>query len=189
MMVLLAPTPSVRDRFIKVSSVYAWHSPIVAGWEVTDITLFPPEVMSTKSSIAKYGWTASPASVATSTSSTLTPSESITSAPQESNEPEGISLDHGVIVGIVIAIVAFFGFAGASVYAYRRHRRRQNKPGGGNTASSHHQGIWLENAWRAEMSSPGTPSQVPAQEDHNRRPEKQTTTKLDSGPIGNPAQR
>ena len=189
MMVLVAPTQFVGDRFIEVSSVHAWHSPIRAGWQVADISLFPPEVMSRKSSIVRYGWGVTPANVATLVLSTLTSPNSSPLVPQESTEPEGISLSHGVIVGIVIAIVAFFGFAGASIYAYRRHRQRRNRPGGANTASTHNRGIWLENAWRAEMISPITPGQIPARENRNQGAEKQTPVELDSGLVIGSGQR
>ncbi|KAK5628955.1 hypothetical protein RRF57_004670 [Xylaria bambusicola] len=188
MTVLVAPKTSNQDQFIVVSSVYAWHSPILAAWELTDLSLFPSEVSSRKSSIAEYGWVASSTSAVTSVP-LASISGTSTLAPQDSNS-DSISLNHGVIAGIVVAAIAFVGFALASIYAYRRLRRhqRQNRPGGMGTVLPVNRGTWLENAWRAEMSSPATSSQLPTHEARNQGSEKQTPIELDSGSAISPVQ-
>ncbi|KAI0528256.1 hypothetical protein F5B22DRAFT_28655 [Xylaria bambusicola] len=186
-MVLSAPTASDHNDFVLVSSVTAWHTAILAAWELADLPLFPSEVSSRKSSIAKYGW-AGPSTSTTSVPLASTMLESSSPAPEDSDKSEGILLNHGVIAGIVVAAVAFLGFAVASIYAYRRLRQRQNRPGGMGTVLPDNRGTWLGNAWRTEMSSPATPSQLPTDETRGQGPGKPTPVELDSGSAISPIQ-
>ncbi|KAI1423690.1 hypothetical protein F5Y12DRAFT_518575 [Xylaria sp. FL1777] len=186
MMVLIAPTVSTQDLFVPVSRLYAWHPPIMAVWETTDLSLFPSEVMRQKSSIAEYGWAAYPTSSVTSM-----PSESSTPSSEQNNEPKDRSLSLGAIIGIVITALVVVCLSVTLICFYRRCRQLQNKrcePAAPLTGTRR---SWLGNAWRAEMNSPATTNPVPDREatqlEHrdrqtsNRHYEKQAPIELDGG--------
>ncbi|KAI0532038.1 hypothetical protein GGR58DRAFT_518054 [Xylaria digitata] len=154
--VLVAPTVTGEDLYTTTSGVYAWHASIFAAWETTDLSLFPPEAMRQKSSIAEYGWVANSTSLTTST-----PTKSGASPPEQSRESTEGSLSTGAIVGIAIAAVAFGCLFVAFIYSYRRHHWPQDRPSRLNQISTGARETWQGNAWRAEMSSPTMASQMP----------------------------
>ncbi|KAI0964760.1 hypothetical protein F4678DRAFT_477097 [Xylaria arbuscula] len=158
--VLIAPDVATEDIFIPVSKVAAWHQPILAVWQTTDLSLFPPEVMSQKSSIVEVGWAASSTSLATST-----PSESSPPSSEQSNVSKGTPLSPGVIVGIAFGAFASVCFCVVLIFSYRRRRRRQqNMHRESDAVLTGPQRVGLGNEeWRAEMSSPTT-SQIPGHE-------------------------
>ncbi|KAI0431228.1 hypothetical protein F5Y09DRAFT_340905 [Xylaria sp. FL1042] len=177
--VLIGPDVSTQDIFIPVSRVAAWHAPIMAVWQTSDISLFPSEVMRQKSSIAEYGW------APTTDSVTPTPSES-TTPPSEQNESKR-ALGPGAIVGIVIAVIAFVFISVALICVYRRRRQQQNRDREPGTALTGSRKTWLRNLWRAETSSPTTQVTELENRQNNKQYEKQATIELDgwsaTGPL------
>ncbi|KAI1308565.1 hypothetical protein F5Y03DRAFT_91872 [Xylaria venustula] len=157
--VLIAPDVSSEDIFIPVSDVAAWHHPILAVWQTTDLSLFPPQVISQKSSIVEFGWATSSTSLATST-----PSESSPPSSEQNNASKGTPLGPGVIVGIAFGAFASVCFCVVIICSYRRRRRRQQiMCRESDAVLADPQRVWPGNERRAEMSSPTT-SQIPGHE-------------------------
>ncbi|KAI0813277.1 hypothetical protein GGR55DRAFT_676926 [Xylaria sp. FL0064] len=182
--VLIAPNVSTQDIFIPVSQVPAWHPPIMAVWQTSDLPLFPSDVMRQKSSIAQYGWAA-----AYSTNiATPTPFESTTPSSKQ-NESTERPLSLGAIIGIVIASLALVFLPLALICVYRRRRRqRQNKPCEQDAALTGSRRSELGGAWRAQMISPTT-SQITELQDRQRsntQCEKQAPIELDGGSVTSP---
>ncbi|KAI3325844.1 hypothetical protein HD806DRAFT_552255 [Xylariaceae sp. AK1471] len=157
--VLIAKYVITTDAFIAVSQIHAWHDPIMAIWQTTDLSLFPSEVGRQKASIAKYGLDAfSTSSVA------LTPTESSKPPSTQAQTSTERALSTGAIVGIVLAVLSFVCFSIALVCLYRRRRRRRDRPSELDAVGTGIRKSWLGNAWRAELSSPAPTSQIPDNE-------------------------
>ncbi|KAF2968374.1 hypothetical protein GQX73_g5211 [Xylaria multiplex] len=151
--VLIAPTVTNKDLYTTISGVHAWHAPIFAAWQTTDLSLFPPEAMRQKSSIAEYGW-------ATNSTSLMTSAGGAPPPEQSSESTEG-SLSTGAIVGIVVAAVAFICLFVAFIYLYRWHHLPQDRRNRPNQISAGARETWQGDPWGAEMSSPAMASQMP----------------------------
>jgi hypothetical protein len=117
--VLIAPYILSQDVRVAVSQVRAWHEPIRAIWQTTDLSLFPSDVSIQKSSIAESGWVMSPTSPTTRMS---TP----TGVPQQVRSPDPPSrLNTGAIIGITFAVACCVCLFIAAACLYRRRRRRE----------------------------------------------------------------
>ncbi|KAI1133256.1 hypothetical protein F5Y10DRAFT_85035 [Nemania abortiva] len=116
-MVLVAPEVSTRDEHVLVSHVQAWHPPVMAVWQTTDLPLFPTDVMSQKSQIAENGWPPQ-------STSSVTPTRSESSRP--STEPGNADIQTGALsvpVVIVIGVMSVVVFCFVVLLLTPKHPR------------------------------------------------------------------
>jgi len=157
--VLIAPYILTQDVRVAVSQVRAWHEPIQAIWQTTDLSLFPSDVRIQKSSIAESGF------IVSSTSS-ITPMSTSTSVSQQTRSPDSTPrLSTGAIIGVGFAVACSVCLFIAAACLYRRRRRRER--GRADRLGVGCIGVpkgWMKRGQRAELSSAPAIGYMPGSE-------------------------
>ncbi|KAJ8128256.1 hypothetical protein O1611_g5381 [Lasiodiplodia mahajangana] len=180
--VLVAPAVSILDEYVSVSQIQAWHPPIMAVWQTTDLPLFPSDVMSQKSYIAEYGWPPHPTSLTTST-----PSAGNRSEEPPNDVPDTGALGVPVILAIGIGSVMLIWFIALLLTP---PRPRDGPSSSNSTVYTGPQHNEAGHAWRVEVGPP-PPDQLDLQDIRSvfgRQPKEEAAAEIDGGralPLSN----
>ncbi|KAI1177683.1 hypothetical protein F4777DRAFT_188468 [Nemania sp. FL0916] len=184
-MVLVAPAVSTRDLLTPICHAQAWHDPIKAAWQAADLSLFPPDVSSKRSSMIEHGISV--------TSATSTPSDGAGASQEGDNRPPRLS--HRAVIGIAIGASLTFVLLSGSIGFHIWRRRKQLKSKEARRISSGAPRSYLGHTWRIEAGSP-SPGQLEAERrqvahdgQHEQREGEQAPAASDNGPAEAPARR
>ncbi|KAI1812542.1 hypothetical protein GGS20DRAFT_17724 [Poronia punctata] len=151
-LVLVAPSIFSRDIWVSVSRVQAWHTPIHALWQPTDISLFPPEIRRQKSSIIESGWGLTSTSFSTSSGPPISAATNGTNGTDVGDTGSRMTLGTAAIAGIAVAAVGFVCAIVTLIWLYRRHCRNRKEPVEPNTAGTGIQDPWVQREQTAELN-------------------------------------
>ncbi|KAI0098937.1 hypothetical protein GGR51DRAFT_565348 [Nemania sp. FL0031] len=180
--VLVAPTVSTLDEYVSVSQIRAWHPPVMAVWQTTDLSLFPSDVMSQKSNIVEYGWPPHPTSL-----TTPTPFAGNRSEEPPNNDPDTGTLSVPAILAIGVGSVLITWFV-ALLFSPPRERREPSRSN--STVYTGPQDSQAGYTWRVEVGPP-PPDQLDLQDIRSvcdrQGKEEQAATEIGSGSALTPA--
>lgn len=145
-----------------VSSVVAVHEPVTIIWELTDLSLFPADVATRRSSIVSRFADISASNSTVSTVVNNDTTESYTSTAL--SLPARIGIGVGVAMAVIITIIT----VSAYLYKVRRRRRKLPVPARNNAIElDGGQPIWKRffgREWRAELPQDGRTAELAAEQ-------------------------